>query len=233
MALATRVGRAQASGSVEGIVVGESGVPLSGAVAYARPVDRPMMGIVPHADTDETGHFVIRNLGFGLYSVFGAKEDEDYPGLTTGFYGVKSQRVRVDMNHPRSTVTVQLGPKAGVLYGTVTDAITGGSLNPCAELRVMPHPDKFVSGTGLVGANYRLLVPSGVDVAFKIWLAGYDLWYYPGVAYKAASTALHLQPGEEMTVNVQLQPRNDTNAGCGMPTGMEVIQQLSVTSDQP
>jgi hypothetical protein len=51
-------------------------------------------------------------LEFGLYSVFDAKEDEDYPGLTTGFYEVRRQEVRVNMSHPRRTVTIQLeGPR--------------------------------------------------------------------------------------------------------------------------
>jgi hypothetical protein len=42
-------------GSIEGIVTYEDGAPVRGATAYASPADRPFSGVVPHADTDESG----------------------------------------------------------------------------------------------------------------------------------------------------------------------------------
>jgi len=98
------------------------------------------------------------------------------------------------------------------------DAITGDSLDPCAELGIVSDPDKLISGIGLVKPNYRLLVPSGVNVTFKLWLAGYERWYYPGTTEKAASA---VQPGEEMTVDIQVQPHNGTDDGCGILVGTE------------
>src|SRR5437879_2084936 len=85
----------QNTGSIEGTVINEAGEPVKGATAFAHPMDRPMVGIVPQAVTDETGHFVIRNLQWGKWSVSGAKENEKYPNLNMAFYDGMRKRIRL------------------------------------------------------------------------------------------------------------------------------------------
>jgi hypothetical protein len=88
------------------------------------------------------------------------------------------QTATLSAKHPATTVVIRLGPKAGVLIGTVRDAITGATLYPCLELR-RPNGN-FLSGSGLIKANFRVLLPSETEVTVKMWLDGYRPWYYPG-----------------------------------------------------
>jgi hypothetical protein len=80
------------------------------------------------------------------------------------------QTATLSAKHPATTVVIRLGPKAGVLIGTVRDAITGATLYPCLELR-RPNGN-FLSGSGLIKANFRVLLPSETEVTVKMWLDG-------------------------------------------------------------
>lgn len=42
---------------------------------------------------------------------------------------------------PAATVQIRLGPKTGVLVGTIGDAITGAPLNACAGFKNISAPD--------------------------------------------------------------------------------------------
>ena len=113
------------------------------------------------------------------------------------------------------TVTILLGPKAGILVGTVADAINRTPLNPCVDFRRASDPNNFLSGTGLVSAKYRVLVPSYQDVMMKIWYDGHLPWYYPGASNKSEAKPLLLKAGEERILNIRLRPGNNSaEAGC-------------------
>ncbi len=66
-----------------------------------------------------------------------------------------------------------------------------------------------MSGTGLVNAEYRVLVPSDRDVIMKIWFEGYLPWYYPGTSRKSEAKPLRLKSGELRTLPIRLQPGSD------------------------
>jgi hypothetical protein len=55
-------------GLIDGIVIYEGGRPVRAATAYAEPMDKPMLGIFPPAQTDETGRFVIDHLPLGKFA---------------------------------------------------------------------------------------------------------------------------------------------------------------------
>jgi hypothetical protein len=208
-------------GVIQGTVTYEDGKSVKGATFYAQPLGRPMIGIVPHATADEDGHFVISHLWLGKYAVGGEKLDEDYANMTSQFYSNgKFGTVVLSSRSPAASVRVQLGPKAGILVGTVVDAVTNTGLNPCVEFRRAKNPSNFLSGTGLVNAKYRVLVPSNTDVFMKIRYGRHKSWYYPGTTTNAQSRALNLKPGEAMTIDIRLEPDpNAPQAGCGMPVG--------------
>ena len=212
------------TGLIDGTVIYEDGKPVKGATVYAVPLGRPMAAVIPHADSDETGYFAIHisRSWFGRFAVAAKKEDEDYPDMSQQFYSDgKFETVTLTSRHRAATVTIRLGPKAGVLLGTVADAVTGASLSPCIEFRRASVPNNFLSGSGLVKPRYRLLVPPNTDVLMRIWLDGYKPWYYPGTVDKSAGQAVRLKPGEEKTVDILLQP--DTGAsetGCPKMIGM-------------
>ena len=104
-------------GSMNGTVTDEAGKAVAGATVYANPVDRPIMGIVPHSTTDKSGHFEIKGLSWGLYAVSGAKADEGYPEMLSALFTRNQvmQKVTLAPETPTATLMVQLGPKAGRL----------------------------------------------------------------------------------------------------------------------
>ena len=205
-------------GLIEGNVIYEDGRPAQSATVSAFPLDRGLAAKVPSADTDELGHFQINHLWLGKFDVTAKKEDEGYPNTSSAFYGDgKVEAVTLMPDHPSATVTIRLGPKAGILRGTVTDAVTGAPLSPCADFRWASEPKYSVTGTGLLNAEYRVLVPSNRDVMMKVWHEGYEPWYYPGTADKLQRTSIRLKPGEEETLDIRLQPgSNAAEEGCGM-----------------
>ena len=207
-------------GSIEGTVTHEDGTPVRGATAYATPGDRGIAGILPHAETDENGHFVIRRLWLGKFMVSAKKEDEGYPELTYAFQVGMTTEVNLTESNPTAGVSLRLGPKAGIITGTVTDAATGSLVYPCAELRWKDKPNIFVEGTGLVSHKYRVLVPSDKDVMLKVWVDGYQSWFYPGVADQQSAKTIRLKPGEELRLDIKLQPDAGRLAECPAGHGM-------------
>jgi hypothetical protein len=208
-------------GVIQGTLIYEDGKPVKDATVHAEPLDRAMTGIVPYATTDKNGHFVVAHLLLGKYAVGGEKPDEGYPNMTIPFYSdFKFDTVVVSSRNPVANVRVHLGPKAGILVGTVVDSLTSAPLNPCVEFRRAKAPRNFLSGTGLVNAKYRVLVPSDTGLFMKVWYGGHKSWYYPGTTQKTQSRALNLKPGEVMTIDIRLE--RDPNAqqpGCGFPVG--------------
>jgi len=203
-------------GLIEGTVTYEDGQPTKGATVSAFPLDRALAAKVPSADTDELGHFHINHLWLGKFAVTAKKEDEGYPNTSIGFYSDrKIPPTILSLAHPSATDTILLGPKAGILVGTVADAITGAPLDPCVDFQRASDPNNFLSGTGLVSAKYRVLVPSDRDMIMKIWHQGYLPWYYPVANYKSEAKPLRLSSGQERTLHIRLQPGNDASeAGC-------------------
>jgi hypothetical protein len=207
-------------GRIEGTVIYEDGRPAKGATVSAFPLDRGLAAKVPSADTDELGHFQINHLWLGIFVVTAKKEDEGYPDTNQGFYSdSKIAPVTLALSHPSATETILLGPKAGILVGTVVDAVTGAPVDPCVDFHRASDPNNFLSGTGLVNAQYRVLVPSDREVIMKVWHQGYLPWYYPGTNNKTKAEPLRLKSGEERTLNIRLQPGTDlSDAGCNTPS---------------
>jgi hypothetical protein len=150
------------TGLIDGTVIYGDGKPVKNATVYAVPLGQDMGAIIPHADTDEAGHFAIHIFPswFGEFAVAAKKEDEDFADMSQQFYSDgKFETVTLTSTNRTANVTIRLGLKAGVLLGTVTDAETGAPLSPCAELKRASEPNNYIRGSGLVIARYRLLVP--------------------------------------------------------------------------
>jgi hypothetical protein len=102
---------------------------------------------IPHSKTDDAGHFLIDVsplCGRGQYAVNASKEEEGCPDVASEFYGHMTQTVSLTPPTNTATVAIRLGPKAGTLFGSVTDAVTGDWLDPCAELALVREPDNLL-----------------------------------------------------------------------------------------
>jgi hypothetical protein len=208
------------TGLIDGTVVYEDGRPTQGATVSACPLGRPMSTIIPQAETDETGYFRIDipSSWFGKFAVAAKKEDEDYPDMSKQFYSDgKFETITLTSGHPAETVMIRLGPKAGVLVGTVADAVSKAPLSPCVEFRRASEPNNFLSASGLVKPQYKLLIPPDTYILMNISLDGYKTWYYPGTIDQSAATPVELEPGERKTVDIRLEPDAEVKTGCPKP----------------
>jgi hypothetical protein len=199
----------QDNGSVNGTVVDGSGTTVKGATVYAQPMDRPMASVVPQATTDRNGAFTISKLDYGRYSLSAAKPDEGYPELDFAFYtGFHAKLVVIELSvqHRSARVALRLGKKAGILKGTVADAVTGRPLNADVEFRWVSEPQNFLSGSGLANAQFRILVPSDVPITMVVSLDGYENWSYKSDKGSAKDAVL-LLPGQDLNLDIRLQPK--------------------------
>lgn len=195
-------------GMVDGTVLNETGQVYPGATVYAQPTV-PFMGIFPQSKADAAGHFAI-TLWLGRYFISAGNKEDGYEADGGAFFtrGHTLQEVTLSAEHPSATVTVRTGPKAGILTGTVIDAVTGSPLNPCTEFRWASELSNFSSGTGIVGPKYRTLVPPDTDLVWMVWADGYKPWYYPGTTHQSAVRSFRLAPGQSKRVTIRMQPGN-------------------------
>ena len=196
------------------------------ATVYASSPDRPIAGIDPHQETDASGHFAFHGLRWGHYYIYAGKEAEGYAEKSYEFFNRNRPLPKITLgpNNQTATLTVQLGPKAGRLTGTVTDAVTSAPLSPCVEFRWAADPNNFWSSNGVASGKFRILIPSDTDVVWKVWLDGYKPWYYRGTSDRSMATSLRLLPGRVRALRIELQPDAAAQkTGCPMPNGT-VIQ---------
>lgn len=208
-------------GLIDGTVFYEDGKPVKGATVYAEPLGVDLGAIIPHADSDEVGIFIIHipRSWFRKFAISAGKESEDYATRSHQFWrGGGFETVTLTSAHPSASVSIHIGPKAGILEGKVTDAVTGTPLRPCVEFRIADKPNNFMRGSGLVEQTYKLFVPSDTDVLMKIWLDGYRPWYFPGTFRKSERKGVRLKPGEHMSLDILLQPDTKyAKSGCPAP----------------
>lgn len=74
------------AGIIRGIVLDATGQPVEDARVRAN-FTGGFSGIVPSAQTDRSGRFVIQRLGWGGWYVTASKEQAGYPDESNGFYG--------------------------------------------------------------------------------------------------------------------------------------------------
>jgi hypothetical protein len=187
------------AGVIEGRVVDAAGTPVKAATVYVVLDDgRPLASRIPYVMADETGTFVIDQLAFGTYEVFGKKDEESYPD-TLWFSAFKPPRVTISAQQPSGTVVLRFGPKAGVITGMVRDEVTGKPL--AAALTVKRLSDSWFSETSQP-ANFRVFVPASADVSLEASAEGYQKW-------ESGSRQLRLDPGGQLHLDIKLRPQPD------------------------
>jgi hypothetical protein len=196
-------------GTISGTVVGEDGAPLVAAKVNADAVDnRPTGSLVRYVETDSNGQFVIDQLRWGKYRVFAKKEDAGYPDLQWSFYSNDVfPTVVVASSTPTVKLRIHLGPKAGILVGSVTDAITGAPVNPGFKLSLAGDRAKWISTS--MPSGYRVFLPPSTDVLLEVSAQGYETWYYGGLADLSRRKPLNLESGSQMTLDIPLVRAHD------------------------
>jgi hypothetical protein len=132
---AQTAGKPQAHAGIVGTVLDEQGHPLKNISVHAVLEQTGMY--MPTVDSNEAGHFVIENLEPGTYSIFGENDADAYPDTTLPFYPNENP-IKVTLgNFGGATIVLVLGPRAGVLCGTVLDKTTGKTI-------ISQHAPRFI-----------------------------------------------------------------------------------------
>jgi hypothetical protein len=200
-------------GSISGIVVDQLGNPVTNAHVTTRDLDLPPNtvevggGVVPYAETDVQGRFLFKGLKVGhRYKVYSEKEEDGYPDMMLGMYNPTDTASIATATSSVSTerVIIHLGPKAARLKWNVKDAVSGDSIE--TPTFSFERRDSGASAGGTALADEGVLVPSNTDLIVEISARRYRDWYYGEALDKSTAASLRLVPGEEKTLQVQLQP---------------------------
>jgi hypothetical protein len=202
MFLMTEPAAAQETGSIRGTVLDETGTAIVGAKVNASPMNGgPTIKLVRYVETDRDGHFLIDRLEWGEYGVFAMKEETGYPNMGASLYSNDVfPKAKVSPSSPLAELRIQLGPKAGVITGSVTNVVNGAPLAAGFKLTRADSPDKWLSTS--VASDYRVLIPSLTDVLLEVSVPGFLPWS-PG-------HPLHLRPGVETHLDILLEPSHES-----------------------
>ena len=195
-------------GVIEGVVLDDIGNPLAGAKVHAELNGVAMAKAIRYVKSDQNGFFLIDRLEFGTYYVGGMKEEDGYGSTDWSFFNDKAHpTVQISAQARIADVVLSLGPKAGILTGTVRDVVTGKPISASFDLVQVKDRTKWM-GIG-VGPDFRVLIPSSKDIEVKVSAPGYDSWVYPGP--NLAPQPLRMEPGSETHLDILLSPTQNTN----------------------
>jgi len=154
--------------------------------------------------SDQNGFFVIDRLEFGIYYVEAMKEEDAYGGFPWSFFNDRPQPVvQISAQNRIADAVVRLGPKAGILKGTIRDALTAKPIGSAGfDLVQVKDRTKWMS-TG-VASQFRVLIRSSKEIELKVSAPGYDTWVYPGPGL--APQPLRTEPGTEAHLDILLSP---------------------------
>jgi hypothetical protein len=205
-------------GAIQGVVLGEGGQPVRGAKVHAELYGVAMAKKIRYIETDESGFFLIDRLDFGNYYVGAMKEEEGYGSSDSSFFNDNPLPIiQITAQHRSANVVVNLGPKAGIFTGAITDALTGKPLSAGFDLAQAKDRRKWM-GTS-AGSRFRVLIPSSREMEVKVSTPGYETWVYPDPAIP--SQVLRTDPGSEIHLDIHLKPAHDQ----GLPTSRFLIPE--------
>jgi hypothetical protein len=194
------------SGTVVGTVVDEVGSPVADAKVHAEPLDQvPQRELVRYVSTDAQGNFSIEHLGFGSYRVDAMKPADGYADAGFEFHSNGRQpKFALSSSTPKVSVLVVVGPKAGLITGPVSDAVTGKPVNATFHMWRISRPE--VSYGENANSPCSVLVAPNVDVGLEVLAQGYEPWFYPGDNVFPYSMPLKLKSGEKLEMEIKLKP---------------------------
>ena len=165
------------AGAIVGLVKDERGRPVANAQVSPQYLGVAVLrALVVRVDTDAEGRFNIDHLDWGPYAVYAGKESDGYPNTMFSLYRHRpAPKVTLSPKHPTGHAIVIIGPRGGVLIGSVRDASTQTLVG--SQL-ILKRPD----GSGEIGlsepSDFRVLIPADTDLSVEIGQQGYKLWTY-------------------------------------------------------
>lgn len=210
-------GQEPESGTVRVTVVDEKEKPIEGAIVDAQRTVYPSAAMhqcwtgssgtctlgIPPVDENEAAAGIQPPV---VYRLSASKYYSGYrPLVTSGPCPPATEEVTADEIRQGRSVTLHIGPKAGIVRMTITDAETGKRLQGDVDFEWSgPCPEKFIDGMGLAGGD--LLVAPNVPIEVAVESPGYARWEYKSGKAVEKKTFM-LRPEEVMTFDVRLHPK--------------------------
>jgi hypothetical protein len=194
------------TGQITGTVVDCDGRLLENIFVHAFRQESHMY--MPTAITNKDGRFSIDELESGTYSLFGESDAAAYPDTSLSFYSEHEPTKVLQVEGGAADTTLVLGPRAGILSGTVTNSRTGKVVRPADGLRFIftrtSDPGRSIEFHG--PAKFHWLIPPDVGVTLEVLAEGYKPWTYSDPSDISGPLPLRFSSGEGETLNIELDP---------------------------
>ncbi|SRR5579871_1632278 len=200
----------QPAGFISGTVVTEDGHPVTNAHVTAEVMDGEKMVTGLIKQTDQHGRFAFAGLALGRYRLSAEKQEAEYLSTLSDIFNSRPEIIaNLTDSSPTFDAVIRFEPKAGVISGWVRDAATGRPIR--AHLSLAPfNGGGGWSTTGTSGSfEYRLLVPSNVEIRFGACSEGYKRWVYTEPSQPSPIAPLKLKPDYEARIEIRLEPSTD------------------------
>jgi len=199
---------AKETGQIIGTVVNDVGEPVREAQVCTRiTYQTGSSNACGGAQTDEKGAFQMSQVPFGKIGVYAEAVRQGY---WRDDETARTQTVMPSAQVPVAHVALKVGPKPGELIVNVRDKTSGKNVDSFF-VRLIADTTGYCSGVGnfpnqpgSVGA--RVPVGSGTEAVVEVSAKGYKNWYYSDPS-EPSRPVLRLEPGEEKTLEVQLDPK--------------------------
>jgi len=204
----------QPRGTISGTVLDQDGQPFKAVQVCAYMIGAPngsreARGDCPDATTDEAGQFRIAQVSMGTFYLEAIKPEDGY----IAFAGTSvKEMVTLTPSQSSATVVLKLGPKPGVLLPTVKDKFTG---KPITNFDLIweivdseSRQSRVSGGQPIRRGNSHAIVPPEKYLILTISANGYKDWIYHDPSDPSRPAFIHLQPGEEKELIVELEPQS-------------------------
>jgi hypothetical protein len=199
-------GNPSAYARIVGTVLDQQGHPLRNISVHAVLEQTGMY--MPTVNSSDTGQFVIEHLEPGTYDIFGESDAAAYPDTALSFYPNENPTKVTLGNFGTATVALVLGPRAGVLCGTVLDKTTGRPItSPHAPHLIVRKVSNREDSIEFLGPpRFRWLIPPATEVTLEVFAEGYRPWVYADLPDPLTPAPFRLESGDERTLDIQLEP---------------------------
>lgn len=203
---------------ISGMLTDDKETPVTNMIIEAYPIDQGMSSGAsgPKVRTDSQGHFIFNlssgrtpeGTAYGLkWGVYPHDDRAYYPDLSSWFYTTATAKwTEVEIQEGDTAevnLQLKLTPKAAAIVGTVTDATTGAPVKPQFALAHASDTKNQMGGSW--PSNYHILIPSNTDILLTVIANGYKPWNYSG--------AINLSPGQDMKLDIKMQPAPPSTQG--------------------
>ena len=195
------------AGIISGIVLDEGGNPVGGAEVDADDIvpSAAVSKALRLALTDNSGAFIFNPVKFGSYKLYALKPEVGYPDTKFEIYAnsYRKTMATISATAPNMTVTIMIGPKAGMLRLFVVDKTTHETIhNPTLVLR---RPDTGVWISTNETSESLLLIPPGIPTELTVQANGYRSWSNYDAKSPKSAALLKINSGEKIQMTIELE----------------------------